>query len=380
MIGMKFPIYIKSPASRKTFLWICLILICGKTPIYAQQTRWSHLPDLPVPVSNNAATSLVHSNGTTTIYTFMGITDPNDTESITSTAYKITIPADKQWTRIADVPSWQGRARIAASAVTVGGEIYLLGGYTVNDDHSETTDPRLLRYEQLENTWTEFAGPDIEVDDTVALVYADRYIILCSGWHGPITDNTRAVQIYDTKTNTWASLNDMPGPATGLFGHAGGISGNTIIIANGTISDDGYKISHSVFTGEIITDESGEPILIEWMSAPKFDAAPTYRAAFASSDARNGHILIVGGTSNPYNITGIGYDSNPSLPNSQVLLYDAYINEWLTLESNEQYTPTMDHRALVPIGSDGTSWAIIGGMTAPGEATNIVQKLKLVLE
>jgi hypothetical protein len=354
-------------------------LALGARSASAQTAHWSRLPDLPAPVANNAVTSVLHDEGTTTIYSFMGITNPNSTATITSAAYKIIIPSDDAWTRIADVPQWKGHARIAANALTIAGRVYLLGGYTVNSDHTETTDPRLLRYEQDTDSWIELSRPPVEVDDTVALVYHDRYIILCSGWHGPSLNNTLAVQVYDTTADTWTRLNDMPGPATGLFGHAGGISADTILIADGTTTNGGYHISDKVLLGQITTNEQGTPINIQWNTAPGHPGKPMYRAAGASIDAGDGIIMLVGGTDNPYNIDGNGYDGNPSHPNAQVLFYINSAQEWVVVPSAGDHTQTMDHRALVPIGNDGASWAIVGGMTSPGEATSRAQLLRITL-
>jgi len=320
---------------------------------------------------------VLHADGTATIYTFMGITNPANANTITAASFRITIPGDSVWAPIADAPLWEGRARIAASAITVNNNVYLLGGYTVSDDGTETTDPRLLHYEPDTDSWTELSRPLIQVDDTVALVYADRYIILCSGWHGPILDNTLAVQLYDTHTDTWTRLNDMPGPATGLFGHAGGISGDNILIAGGATTNDGYKISAQVLMGTITTNANNKPERIDWATAQPHPGDPAYRAAYASVDAGNGKLFIVGGTNNPYNITGIGYDKISSQPNAQTLMYTASTSQWSRIKSNNDYTPTMDHRALVSIGNDGSQWVIVGGMTAPNTSSSLVQLLTL---
>ena len=38
---------------------------------------WDELPPLPMAISNNAVTSVENGNGTTTFYSFMGITSPS---------------------------------------------------------------------------------------------------------------------------------------------------------------------------------------------------------------------------------------------------------------------------------------------------------------
>lgn len=328
----------------------------------AQDGHWTPLPSLPEPISNNAVTSVDHGDGTWTLYSFMGIRPPaTGLASATLNSYKLDWPGGV-WELIADAPEdSRGRAKVAASAVTVAGEVYLIGGYSPG--RPEITEKRLFRYEPDTDTYTQLADVPFEVDDTVPAVYMDRYIYLISGWHGPINDNTTRVQLYDTHHDTWQQATPIPGPADGLFGHAGGISGNTLLYIDGSVSDGGFVISDSTYKGTIDPNDS---TLITWQMLPAHPGSPTYRAAGSLGATPNGSILIVGGTDNPYNISGNGYDGQPSTPLNQVLAYHAPQDRWVTLHISPPRTTTMDHRNLAPL-ADG--WALIGGMTGPNEAT-----------
>ncbi len=340
---------------------IALFVVAGST--CAQDGAWAALPSLPEPVSNNAVTSVDHGDGTFTLYSFMGIRPPaTGLSHATLASYSLDWPGGA-WEPIADAPAdSRGRAKVAASAVTVAGRVYLIGGYS--PARTEITEKRLFRYEPDTDTYTQLADVPTEVDDTVPAVYQDRYIYLISGWHGPINDNTTSVQFYDTTSDTWKQASPIPGPADGLFGHAGGISGDTLLYIDGSVSDGGFTISDSVYAGTI---DPQDPAHITWEILPAHPGEPTYRAAGSLGATPNGSVLIVGGTDNPYNISGNGYDGQPSQPLNQVLAYNAPQDRWVTLHIAPPRTPTMDHRNLAPLAG---GWALVGGMTGPNEATD----------
>jgi hypothetical protein len=78
-------------------------------------------------------------------------------------------------------------------------------------------------------------------------------------------------------------------------------------------------------------------------------------------------IVVTGGTDNPYNYDGIGYDGNPSEPLGQVFSY--YPESDTFVFHDDKPVPTMDHRGF-PYG-DGRLW-IVGGMEAGQSVTDRV--------
>jgi len=78
-------------------------------------------------------------------------------------------------------------------------------------------------------------------------------------------------------------------------------------------------------------------------------------------------VLFIGGSRNPYNYNGIGYDGNPSEPSTGGLLFDLDSLEWQVLSQDN--APTMDHRALVALGNH---WLTVGGMTGNQTVTDKV--------
>ncbi len=331
------------------------------------------LAPLPQGISNNAVTGVDNGDGTFTLYSFMGITSPNDFRSITAASYRLDGPGGS-WTSIADAPLLNGRAKIGASAVTIAGAVYLIGGYTVGGG-SEVTEPRLFRYDPAADAYVELAPVPVEVDDTVTGVYQDRYLYLVSGWHGPIFRNVSNVQVYDTETNAWSQATPIPGPLPGLFGHAGTFVAGRIVYMDGARMGSAFPISDRVFAGEIDPDGTGDVNTIAWVEVDPHPGLPTYRAAVSQGAVSGDRLLLVGGSDNTYNFNGNGYNGQPSHALEQMQAYDPVADVWTELAVFGPHVPTMDHRGLVRVG-DG--WATIGGMTAMGVTTAAVFRLTLV--
>ncbi len=167
------------------------------------------------------------------------------------------------------------------------------------------------------------------------------------------------MQRYDTRNDTWVQATPIPGPP--VFGHAGGIVGNTIVYCDGVslvAHDDrppDFVAVPDCFLG-IIDDENGRRI--DWRSVDYHPGLPRYRMAAAGVAEVNG-VLFVGGSENPYNYDGIGYDGRPSEPAAAALLFDIDTQDWTVLEF--EGIATMDHRGLVPFAGQ---WLTIGGMTS----------------
>ncbi len=329
--------------------------------------RWSQLTPYPTTITNNAVTSVCDGSACT-IYSFMGMTNPNASGSVMAASFKLTSPGTGSWVSIADAPLLNGKAKIAASAVTVRGDVYLLGGYTLG--LNEVTEHRLFRYDAVGDAYVSLADVPTPVDDTVAVVYKDRYIYLMSGWNGPTSGNVTNVQVYDVETNTWQQA--TPIPIAGRFGHAGGLIGDRLVMIDGSVDTGQFTVVHETVVGVI---DANDVSLITWSQPAASPFTQTYRAANAQPIASCQEMIFVGGTDNPYNFNGTGYDGQPSTPLDQVMLYNVDADQWsLVVDSNAPHTPTMDHRGLVWF--DG-KWVTVGGMTAPGTATTAVNAIKM---
>ena len=145
---------------------------------------------------------------------------------------------------------------------------------------------------------------------------------------------------------------------TPVFGHAGAIVGDTIVYVDGA-----YEIA------------SGNP---HYVASDKCDRAKFKRAIQTKLNGRNcprtlatrvtvlpregqtedQKIYFTGGTDNPYNINGIGYDGKPSEPSPITFAFNIKTSKWEVVNENTP-EPTMDHRDLV---ATKEGLIVVGGM------------------
>jgi N-acetylneuraminic acid mutarotase len=262
-----------------------------------------------------------------------------------------------QWRKVGDMPVAQGR--LASVAVTVGGMVYIIGGYTVSPKGEEVSTPEVLRFDPANGQFLVETSMPVPVDDSVAMVWRERWIVLVSGWHD--TGNVNAVQLYDTQTHQWSE--GTPWPGAPVFGHAGGLSADVMAICDGVTSTKGvdgknqFAISDQCWEGRL---DAGQPGRIVWRQLPAHPGAPLYRAGAVGGIGRDtGRIIFAGGSSRPYNYNGIGYDHQPSEPSAAVFSFDVRRGAW------QEHAPLpeagMDFRGLVPLGED---YGLFGGMRA----------------
>ena len=205
----------------------------------------------------------------------------------------------------------------------------------------------------------------VPVDDAVAVSFQERYIYLISGWHD--LGNVNLVQRYDAQEDLWVQATPTPGRA--VFGHAGGIVGNTIMYCDGVAIEPNidrgrdFAATAECYAGIIDSEDTRR---IDWRNIPPHPGPPRYRMAAAGIPHTNG-IVFIGGSDNPYNYNGIGYDQEPSSPSSDALLYDLETGQWR--EPRTTATATMDHRGLVEYQGQ---WITTGGMLHGQQVTDKV--------
>ncbi|NND58932.1 MAG: galactose oxidase [Gammaproteobacteria bacterium] len=322
----------------------------------------AEIPPLPEPVTNNAVASVQLDDGLHLV-SLMGLGSGKTWQDTTLAAWHLA-PAAASWRRLPDVPGDEGR--LAGVAVGVGEHIYIVGGYTVAADHAEVSVPSVHALDLQSKSYTEKTPMPVPVDDTVALVYRDRYIYLVSGWHD--SGNVNLVQLYDTETDSWTQA--TPWPATPVFGAAGGIVDDTIVICDGvavrsTRDQRRFVSAPTCRRGVIRADDIRR---IDWYSMPHHPGPALYRMAATGARVGDGSvILFAGGSANPYNYDGVGYNGRPSDPSDRVFAWSVQGQRWLRLRRLQQ--ATMDHRGLLPLGQ---GYAIVGGMRDEQQVTDDV--------
>ncbi len=310
-------------------------------------------PDLPIAVSNNAVAALRAPDGQVWLYSFMGLKAGKSWRDTTSAAFVLPPDADG-WSALADVPGGEGR--LAGVAAAAAGSVYIFGGYTVKEDHSEVSVASVHALRQGANAYVRRAAMPVPVDDAVAVVYQDRYIYLISGWHD--FANVNLVQMYDTRTDSWAQATAFPG--TPVFGHAGGMVDDTIIVCDGVgihtpdVGARRFVPVDACYSGEV---DAGNPRRITWHRLPSHPGPARYRMAATGVTGAPARVVFAGGSDNPYNYNGIGYNGEPSAASDEVFAFDVSARAWQRL--GHLPVATMDHRGLL---TTDAGLVLVGGM------------------
>lgn len=346
-------------ARARRFLVCSLVLAtvgaCGADDV-GVDAGWQSLSPLPEAVTNNAVAA-VSAQGRCTLYSVLGLDGSRASSGIHARAYALE---GDQWSSLPDAP---GGGRIAASAVSLRGLLYVLGGYSVATSGEETSYADVDVYDPASGTWAGAAPLPTPIDDAVAVAWQDRWIVVVSGWSN--TKPVSAVQIFDADTGTWVTGTDFPG--TPVFGHAGALVDDQLVVIDGAASGaGGFTLVHQAWKATL---DPSTPTVIRWESLGTHPGSARYRAA---AGAIGSTILWAGGTSEPYNYDGLSYATNqPAPPLAETLTFDTTSSSFGA--SLPLPVPTMDHRAMIGCGD---SLTIVGGMSAGPLVTTDVQELR----
>jgi len=325
-----------------------------------------NLSNMPKSVANNSV-AYVTVNNQDFLLSFNGLLANKTYKDATNLAFRLDVSSN-QWQQISSVPMQFPTdnliGRLASIAIGINEHAYIFGGYTVAKDHSEVSVPDVYKYHAKSDKYQQLAPMPVPVDDTVALVYQQKYIYLVSGWHN--SGNVNLVQAYNTETNTWSQATPFPGKP--VFGHAAGIVENTMIVCDGVKIEfhqqkrRSYAPEAACYKGVISADN---PEKIDWFTLEHPTGIGRYRMA-AVGNEENNEIIFVGGSDNPYNYNGIGYNGKPSEPDSSIWIYNVDKQQWSFKRSK---VATMDHRGLLIVKG---KWITLGGMLKNQQVTNQV--------
>lgn len=351
---------------------LLLAVFCFVLAAHLRAAEEPKLSPLPAPVSNNAV-AVSHDEGGPKIFSFMGIGPKKTWDAITTSTYEMDLNSGK-WTEMRPVPGVAGR--VAASAVALHDQVFIFGGYVVDSQGGEHTVSDLNVFVPIENRY--YRGKDIPVpvDDAVVGLYRDRYIFLIGGWSTTTGDAVNNVQIYDTDKDTWMQATPIPG--TPVFGHAGAIVGDTIVYVDGAYknpsgSNPRYVASSECWMGRLPMSKKGDITDIRWSQLPAHPGSARYRiaAGAALSEKKSHRIYFSGGTDNPYNYNGTGYDGRPAEPSPVTFAFNVYTEKWETVDEHTP-DPTMDHRGLL---FTQRGLVLVGGMEKGQQVTAKVRVL-----
>lgn len=347
----------------KNLTLIAIIMLAGFISFQSQdEVPTKTLPKLPIPMANNA-TVLMDSDGSVTLFSFKGLEQGKSWRDTSLKSFAFTM-GDKSWREISPVPDALGQ--LAATAVPLGDKIYVFGGYTVAEDHSEVSVDLSYEYDPKADSYQLIPDIPVAVDDSVSFTVGGRYVYLISGWHN--SGNVNLSQVYDTVEKKWFQATPYPGSA--VFGHAGAAVGNRFVICDGVEKIVPLKGRHkyqavaNCFRGEV---DPAKPQAITWQRVAAHPGKPLYRMAAGGYQGVQDWIIFVGGTDNPYNYDGMGYDGKPSQPSDQVMAYSLASDKWQMVGRLDR--ASMDHRSLLV---SGDHFYIVGGMTAGQNVSNRV--------
>jgi N-acetylneuraminic acid mutarotase len=349
--------YTSSPANILKMLSRLLIVAFGflVLPLQAAEPK----PDpLPVPLSNNAVAG-IRVGKQHMVFSLMGIGPNKSWKEISNAAYQLNLSSGK-WGEIRPVPGTAGR--LGAAAAGAHEQLFMFGGYVVDAQGGETTVSDVNIYDPVVHRWYRGADMPVPVDDSVIGVYRDRYIYLVSGWSK--NEAVHNVQMYDSEKDTWRQATAIPG--TPVFGHSGALLDDTIIYVDGAHKNPAgdqprYVASDECWMGKI---DHHDPSKIEWTKIETHPGNARYRIA-AGASSKDQKIYFSGGTDNPYNYNGIGYDGHPAEPVPVTFAWNLRAGKWEVINENIS-NPSMDHRGLVatPMGL-----LLVGGMRAGQKVT-----------
>jgi N-acetylneuraminic acid mutarotase len=331
------------PAFVKTILSV--VLLAFFFPYSLHSAPEPKIGPMPIAVSDNAvATSHAGEIGQR-IFSFMGIGPKKTWDAVTASAYELDVKSGK-WMQRRPVPGVAGR--LASSAIAANGKVFIFGGYVLDNEGHETTLSDLNIYVPFEDRY--YRGKDIPVpvDDAVVGLFRDRYIYVIGG--RAKGEAVRNVQMYDMEKDQWMEATPLPG--TPVFGHAGAIEGSTIVYVDGAYRNpDGkgpkYVASSECWMGKIPTGKRDDITKIEWMKIAAHPGNARFRIAAGTErpEKKSGRIYFSGGTDNPYDFNGVGYDGRPSEPSAFTFAFDVKTESWETISENNP-DATMDTRGL----------------------------------
>lgn len=317
---------------------------------------------LPEAVSNNAV-AMLKIKGQVQLFSLMGLGEKKTWDSVSNNVYSIDADSGKAQT-IHSVPGAAGR--IGAAAIGTSDFLFLFGGYVLYKGGGMAV-PDVGIYDPLTDRWLRGKDMPIGVGDAVIGVYRDRYIYLIGGRsnQGPVD----RVQVYDLEKANWLDATPMP---DAVFGHAGAIVGDTIVYIGGAKNNAAgnslrFVVSTECWRGKIDHHDFQH---IEWTKLPAHPGSAQFRVAAGGSE-KDDMIYFSGGSDNPYDFAGIGYDGKPAEPSPVTFAFNLHSGKWETLDAHTP-NPTMDHRGLL-VTHEGL--VIIGGMEKGQRVTARIQFL-----
>ena len=298
------------------------------------------IPPMPAAVTFNSVASIKSG---LEVYSLMGMGTKRTWDDVSNQMYVLSLKSGK-WVEARPVPGVAGR--LGSAAIGAKGQVFVFGGYVIDGQGNELTVGDANSYIPEDHRWYRAADLPIPVDNAVIGVTHDRFIYVIGGRakDGPVNN----IQVYDIDKNAWSQA--TPSPGTPVFGHAGGISDETIVYIDGAkkgLANGQYVVSDECWMGKI---DRKDPNKIEWSKLPAHPG-PGRFAIVAGAGEREHRVLFSGGTLVPHNFKGVAADGKPAELSPVTFAFDLHGSRWETI-TEDTYDVRADTRGLVftPLG------------------------------
>jgi hypothetical protein len=346
---------------RITLFLIALVSLCiSKTN--AQSLTQTALADMPKRMSNNPIAA-AKVNGQTYVYTFGGLDSTKTQTGIHKKSFKFNVSTNT-WSNLPDLPDLKGK--LAAAASTVKNKIYIIGGYYVAPNGSESTSNFVHVFNPVTDSFLpNAANIPVAIDDQAQAVWRDSLIYVVSGWSN--TTNVSNVQIFDAQNNNWLVGTSVPNNTQyKVFGASATIIGDTIYYVGGASTGVNFPLSPVLRKGVI---NPTNPTQITWSTVTPLNLPPTpfatYRNAMFSI---HNNLYAIGGSTVTYNYNGLSYSSGAVVSPSGYIQYSGLNGNACVYLNATLPTPLMDLRNVVQI--DSNAFLVCGGMTTGANVIN----------
>jgi N-acetylneuraminic acid mutarotase len=303
---------------------------------------------MPSAVASNAVATL---RGGLDVYSLMGIGPKKTWDDITNKVYVLHLSSAK-WTEARPVPGVGGR--LGASAMGVKGQLFVFGGYLIDGKGGQLTVPDVNAYVPDAHRWYRADDIPVGVDNAAIGVNHDRYVYLIGGrsQRGPVNN----VQVYDVEKNVWSQATPFPGAP--VFGLAGGLGDDTIVIVNGAKKNPAagapFVPSDECWIGRI---DKKDPNKIEWSKLPAHPGSARFGIVSGAGE-KDRRIIFSGGTAKVHDFKGMDDDGKPAEFSPVTFDFDVHANRWETI-SEDTYDVRSDTRGIVPTP---IGMLIVGGL------------------
>ena len=283
------------------------------------------------------------------------------------------------WEQVSELPTW----RIGAAAAAVDGQIYLIGGFDPRENLGGGA-PAISRvdvYDTRTNTWHTVSDMPIPRIAARAAVFSNE-IYVFGGYNRTAVRGEpwkTVVEMYDTQTDTWTRLRDM---STLLRNFGTAVVDEKIYIIGGTVLD--RRFDHQVPTNRV---EVYDPLTDKW---EKRADMPTEREQVGTGVV-DGKIYVIGGYDR---LAAGGFGDAAKQFLTQIEEYNPKIDRWRKLRNmpvfkfsfatvvvnNEIYTiggASLDHRigridTVEVYNPTVNRWRILQPITIPKTTTAAV--------